>query len=78
MAKAKRVRPQDKRKRALDWLQKHSVGIVLVGLLLVMAGGAAWKILGRGSSSLSAPVDLDKSKGEANAPVMVMEFGDFQ
>ena len=60
-------------------LKARHVAVGLVALLLVVGGGALLLGAGRSSHSGSTPeVSLDKSKGPVDAPVVVVEYGDFQ
>jgi protein-disulfide isomerase len=70
----KRKIPSKQNQRAKS--NTRVVALGLAGLLVVLAVGAllAWPK----SDRKSAPANLDKSKGAANAPVTVVEYGDFQ
>lgn len=78
MTKVKKVRLQEQRRGPLYWFKIHRLGLGLVVAVLILGLGAVFLVEGRRSSSLPAPVGLDKTKGEANAPVTVVEYGDFQ
>lgn len=78
MTKVKKVGLQRPRRGPFDWYKRHRLGLGLVMAALILGLGAVFLVEGRRSSSLSAPVGLDKTKGEANAPVTVVEYGDFQ
>lgn len=59
-------------------------GLIMGAIALVVLAVSAMVILGQGRSSASsastdlAKVSLDKSTGPADAPVVVVEYGDFQ
>lgn len=78
MTKVKKVGLQRPRRGPLDWYKRHRLGLGLVVIVLILGLGAMFLVEGRRSSPLTAPVGLDKSKGDANAPVTVVEYGDFQ
>jgi len=62
-----------------SWLKARNVAIGIAALLLVVGVGAILLGQGRdGDSDQTMEVDLDKGKGVADAPVTVMEYGDFQ
>ncbi len=72
-----RARPRPTRGRT--WLRGHGWLIGLIALLLVGGIGAVF-LIQRGTEDTppSEEVSLDKSKGAADAPVVVVEYGDFQ
>ena len=83
---ARQKRRKSKRRRhdqdtGRSWLQTYGLAIGLVALLAVIGLGAILR--GRAGNSAqptdpTAEVNLDKSIGPADAPVVVVEYGDFQ
>ncbi len=74
-----RSRPTSQRSEQRSWLGAHHLAVGLLVLLLVLVVGAILLITGYdGDSSQAAEAELDKSKGAADAPVVVVEYGDFQ
>ncbi|HIQ06719.1 MAG TPA: hypothetical protein EYH31_13750 [Anaerolineae bacterium] len=63
-----------------SWLETHHLAIGVVALLLVViVGGILLTLEREGSSSPQAvETDFDKSVGRDDAPVVVVEYGDFQ
>jgi len=72
----KRKIPTNQKQRAGSSTRVVALG--LAGMLVFLAVGAlvAWPKSDKTAPTASA--NLDKSKGAANAPVTVVEYGDFQ
>jgi hypothetical protein len=68
----KRSRQQHSRK-GLGW-QAYAL---MVGAVIIVLGGIIF-LNQREAPPITAAVSLDKSKGAEDAPVVVMEYGDFQ
>ena len=63
--------------RSAQGRRKRNLAYALVGMLAVSGLAAAVIIRGGGEPTPPA-VDLDRSRGDASAPVVVEEYGDFQ
>jgi hypothetical protein len=67
--------------RKVKRARSRSYGLIIGAIVLAVVVVVALVALNQGSrSSPTAPgqVSLDKSKGAADAPVVVVEYGDFQ
>ena len=78
--RVRRTGPRQRSQRAgrRSWLNARNVALGMAALLLVVVG-AIFLGSGRDDGSTSTPeASLDKSKGANGAPVVVVEYGDFQ
>jgi protein-disulfide isomerase len=71
-AKAARKRSARRRRMFITY------GALLCGALIVAAGIAALQLAGRGDATVIPPVGEGRSLGNANAPVTIVEYADFQ
>ncbi len=76
---ARRRRGGTRRREARAWWRSRDAAIGLMALLLIGGLGLLlWSGLRDQGSHGTAYASLDKSKGAADAPVVVVEYGDFQ
>jgi uncharacterized membrane protein len=83
-SKTRKVKSRSQVGQTGGWFGLNRYGLIAGIVVLVVIVVAAIVILDQGSRSSSqsgsplADVSLDKSEGAADAPVVVVEYGDFQ
>ncbi|HEX9925149.1 MAG TPA: hypothetical protein VGD99_21010 [Anaerolineae bacterium] len=83
-SKVRKVKPRSQAGQTGGWFGLNKYGLIMgvvVLAVIVVAGTALLDRASRRSSQASNPladVSLDKSEGAADAPVVVVAYGDFQ
>jgi protein-disulfide isomerase len=80
-SKTSRSKRAAERKRAQRRSQIRTIGLIVGAIILAVAAVVVLAALDRGrdsSTDAGEPVSLDKSMGAEDAPVVVVEYGDFQ